>query len=77
MATKTKKSKSSGRFGARYGKRVRSKLVNVESKQRVKQECPFCKKQSAKRVSKGIWKCSKCNKKFASDVYYLEKSIEY
>ena len=73
MTTKLKKSKSAGRFGARYGKRVRVKLVKVETKQRVKQKCPFCGKLGVKRLSKGIWKCSKCNKKFASDVYYLNE----
>lgn len=72
MPTKSKKSKSSGRFGARYGKRVKVKLVKVETKQRVKQKCPLCKKLGVKRLSKGIWKCSKCDKKFASDTYYLK-----
>ena len=72
MTSKTKKSKSSGRYGARYGKRVKTKLVKVESKQRKKQKCPFCNKLGAKRLSKGIWQCSKCNKKFASDTYHLE-----
>lgn len=72
MATKTKKTKSAGRFGAGYGKKARSKLVNVESKQRKKQKCPFCKKLGAKRQAKGIWKCDKCDKKFASNTYYLD-----
>jgi len=70
--SKLKKVKSAGRFGARYGKKVKDKLVKVESKQRVKQICPFCKKHGVKRLSKGIWKCSKCEKKFASDTYYLK-----
>jgi len=69
--TKTKKVKSSGRFGPRYGKTVRARLVQVEEKQRKKQVCPFCKRIGIKRLSKGIWKCSKCNKKFASDTYHL------
>ncbi|MBU2562074.1 MAG: 50S ribosomal protein L37ae [Nanoarchaeota archaeon] len=73
MPTKSKKTKSAGRFGARYGKKVRMKVVNVEKKQRIKQTCPFCKKLGVKRLSKGIWKCSKCEKKFASNTYYLEK----
>jgi len=73
MPTKLKKTKSAGRFGARYGKRVRTRLVNVEGKQRVKQKCPFCEKLGVKRLSKGIWKCSKCDKKFASNTYYLEE----
>ena len=71
MTTKLKKTKSAGRFGARYGKKVRNKLVNVEFKQKIKQKCPFCNRFGAKRISKGIWKCPKCGKKFASNTYYL------
>ncbi len=69
---KTKKAKASGRFGVRYGKKVRSKLVSVESLQRKKQKCPFCEKLGVKRLSKGVWKCKKCDKKFASNAFYLE-----
>ena len=72
MATKLKKTKSAGRFGARYGRSIKSKLVKVEEKQRKKQKCPYCQKLGVKRLSSGIWKCPKCNKKFASDTYYLE-----
>ncbi len=74
MPSKTKKSKSSARFGARYGKRIRANLVAIEQKQRIKQKCPFCEKKGAKRISKGVWKCSrkKCGKKFASNAYYLK-----
>ncbi len=71
MTSKLKKSKSAGRFGARYGKRIRAGVVAVESKQRIKQKCPFCGKRGVKRVSKGVWHCRKCGKKFASDTYYL------
>jgi len=73
MPTKSKKSKSAGRFGARYGKTPKARLVKVETKQRIKQACPFCEKIGVKRVSKGIWDCSKCKKKFASNTFYLEK----
>lgn len=69
---RTRKVKSSGRFGARYGKRTRDKVVEVERKQRKKQKCPFCKRLSAKRVAAGIWHCKKCGRKFASSSYYLE-----
>jgi len=71
MGSKLKKTKSAGRFGARYGRSVRAKIVEVESKQRKKQKCPLCGRLGAKRLSKGIWKCSKCNKKFASNTYVL------
>ncbi|OYT35794.1 50S ribosomal protein L37ae [Candidatus Pacearchaeota archaeon ex4484_71] len=73
MTTKLKKSKSAGRFGARYGKTVKNKLVKVEEKQRKKQKCPFCGKMGVKRRAKGIWECTKCGKKFAAGTYYLKE----
>lgn len=74
MPSKLKKTKSAGRFGAKHGKKVRVKLVKVESKQRIKQKCPFCEKFGVKRLSKGIWQCTRktCNKKFASNTYNTE-----
>jgi len=60
------------KFGARYGKSVRSKYAQVENKQRKMQKCPSCGKK-AKRTSKGIWECTKCKRKFASHVYYLQE----
>lgn len=69
---RTKKVKAAGRFGAGYGIRIRKRLNKTEEKQRKKQACPFCKKLGAKRVSKGIWKCSKCNKKFAAGTFCIE-----
>ena len=70
-AVQIKKIKSVRRFGARYGKTVRANLVRIEDKQRIKQKCPYCEKFGVKRVSKGIWHCKKCGKKFASSVYHL------
>lgn len=74
MASKLKKTKAAGRFGSRYGKKIRAKLSKVEEKQRVKQACPFCKKLGAKRLSNGVWQCTrkKCDKKFASDTYLVK-----
>ena len=71
MTTKSKKTKSSGRFGARYGKKARDKLVKVETQQKIKQKCPFCGKEGVKRLANGIWECPRCKKKFASNTYYL------
>ena len=69
---RTKKVKAAGRYGARYGRKVRTKIAEVESEQRKKQKCIFCN-GTAKRLSKGIWKCKKCKKKFAFDTYFLPK----
>ena len=71
MPTKFKKTKSAGRFGVKHGKKVRARLVKVETKQRIKQTCPHCEKKGVKRLSRGIWECKKCSKKFASNTYHL------
>lgn len=76
MPSKSKKTRSTGRFGARYGRRVKTKTANLEQRQRKKQICPYCAKPGVKRLSKGIWNCEKCGKKFASDTYYLEASAQ-
>jgi len=67
------KSKSAGRFGVRYGLLVRKRIANIEDKQRCRQRCIYCGGK-AKRLSKGIWLCRKCGKKFAGHAYYLLQS---
>ncbi len=71
MTRKSKKVRAAGRFGARYGKKVRDKLIKVEDKQRKRQSCPECNRLGVKRLSKGIWFCKKCGKKIAGEVYVL------
>jgi len=73
MAAKKKKIKAAGRFGAGYGTRVRKKLNEIESFQRVRQNCPYCSKPGVKRQAVGIWICNKCNKKFAGAAYVLAR----
>lgn len=66
---KTKKVGSTGRFGARYGKTIRQRILAVEKRQRKKQICPYCKKPTAKRVGLGIFLCKKCDSKFTGRAY--------
>ena len=72
---RTKKVKAAGRLGARYGRKIRTKIAKVEATQRKKQDCIFCNGK-AKRLSKGIWLCKKCNKKFAHHTYILPEKEE-
>ena len=65
----TKKVGSAGRFGSRYGRKIRTKIWAVEKKQRRKQKCPYCLKDAVKRISKGIWHCTKCHSKFTGKAY--------
>lgn len=69
---KTKKVSQAGRFGPRYGKKIREAVVAIEKKQRARQQCPFCKKKTVKRIAKGLWQCRACNKRFAGGAYFLQ-----
>ncbi len=61
----TKKVGSAGRFGARYGVRIRKLVSRIEAKTRSPHKCPRCSTPKVKRVGLGIWQCKKCNYKFA------------
>jgi large subunit ribosomal protein L37Ae len=61
---------TAGRFGPRYGKKIRKVVSEIEKVQRQKHICPKCKMPYVKRLAKGIWYCKKCNTKFAGSAYY-------
>ena len=64
-----KKLGTAGRFGARYGRKIRQNVLKVERLQKIKHTCPYCKKIGVKRLSSGIWYCTKCDSKFAGKSY--------
>ncbi|AKG92052.1 ribosomal protein L37a [Geoglobus ahangari] len=66
---RTKKVKMAGRFGPRYGIRVRRSIVEIESQQRKKYVCKKCGKKAVKRVGTAIWECRSCGYKFAGGAY--------
>ncbi len=68
----TKKVGSTGRFGARYGKKVRKRVLDIEKKLRGWHKCPYCSKLRVKRMAVGIWKCKSCNKEFAGRAYEVK-----
>lgn len=69
---RTRKIKIAGKFGVRYGSKVKERYTSVVSRQAKKQQCPYCKKYGAKRLAKGLWTCKACDKKFTSHAYYLK-----
>ena len=75
MAEIKKKFGSVKRYGARYGRRLKDKIADIEKRSKKPNKCPFCKKLSAKRIAVGIWQCKKCGSKFAGGAYYLEEKI--
>jgi large subunit ribosomal protein L37Ae len=65
----TKKVGSAGRFGSRYGRKIRKKVAEIEKKQKSSYPCPYCNFTRVKRVSSGIWSCKKCDSKFSGRAY--------
>ncbi len=60
---------SVGRFGSRYGVGIRRKLLKIEPLQLQKHVCPSCGSRRVKRLSKGIFSCSKCLHEFVGGSY--------
>jgi len=69
MSSHTKKVGSSGRFGVRYGTKIRKAVASLEALKAKKLECPSCKKKGVKRAAMGVWQCRKCGAKFAGGAY--------
>ena len=58
-----------GKFKARYGRKIRMKLAEMEKLQKQRYACPSCGLPYATRVSTGIFECKKCGTKFAAKAY--------
>ncbi len=69
MPRKTKKVGIAGKFGPRYGVKVRKQIQAIESEKAKRHTCPRCQHKSVKRVGTGIWKCRHCDLTFASGAY--------
>ena len=65
---KTKKVRSAGRYGARYGTKIRQRIISSETG-KGKHTCPHCFRPGVKRIAAGIWECRKCGLKFAGKAY--------
>lgn len=64
---KTKKVGHTGKYGARYGKKIRQRLLKIGAQK--KHRCPNCLKRRVRRVSAGIWECDACGLRFAGKAY--------
>ncbi|MEM1657839.1 MAG: 50S ribosomal protein L37ae [Candidatus Jordarchaeales archaeon] len=69
MMGRTKKVGPTGRFGARYGLRIRERVKKIEVQMKQKHKCPRCNTKAVKRVSIGIWTCRKCGYTFTGGAY--------
>jgi large subunit ribosomal protein L37Ae len=81
---RTKKIGAAGKFGPRYGTKLRKLVSDVERKLKQPHKCPSCGAMKVQRVSTAIWQCGRCGVKIAGAAYVpsmpiakpLEKKIE-
>lgn len=66
---KGRKTKSAGRFGARYGRKIRKLVAEIEEQTRALHKCPKCERKAVKRIGTGIWRCAKCGYTFSGGTY--------
>ena len=67
----TKHLRSLRGLGARYGRRIRLKVAQVEAMHRGRHPCPYCGYVQVKRIAAGIWSCRKCNVTFTGRAYQI------
>jgi large subunit ribosomal protein L37Ae len=65
----TKKIGTTGRYGPRYGIKIRRRTAAIEKTLRKRHQCPKCLRHAISRESTGIWLCRKCGLKFAGGAY--------
>ena len=69
MTRRTKKVGVAGRYGPRYGVKVRKQIASTSQAKKRAYKCPRCNHQAVRRVSTGIWQCRRCDLKFAGGAY--------
>ena len=69
MARRTRQVGVVGRFGPRYGVRIRRRVQEIEETRRGKHVCPKCQAQAVHRRSSGVWQCRHCGHVFAGGAY--------
>ncbi len=77
MAEKQIKIGRGGKFGARYGRRLRVKVALIEAEKRASTKCPYCNYEQVKRLASGIWFCKKCSSKFSGMAYTFRSKINF
>jgi large subunit ribosomal protein L37Ae len=74
MERRTVKVGITGKYGTRYGAKLRKQAKAIEILQRTKYTCPFCGKNSIRRHAVGIWRCKACRRTCAGGAWEFATS---
>ncbi len=74
MERRTAKVGITGKYGTRYGQKLRKQVKAFEILQRTKYVCPFCGKTAVRRHSVGIWQCKPCGRTVAGGAWEFSTS---
>ncbi len=74
MERRTVKVGITGKYGTRYGAKLRKQAKAIEILQRTKYTCPFCGKNSIRRHAVGIWRCRACRRTCAGGAWEFATS---
>ena len=69
MERRTVKVGITGKYGTRYGAKLRKQVKAIEILQRTKYICTFCGKNSIRRTAVGIWRCRACRRNIAGGAW--------
>ena len=63
-----------GKYGTRYGQKLRKQVKAFEILQRTKYVCPFCGNPHVRRQAVGIWRCGSCKRVVAGGAWEYSTS---
>lgn len=69
MSQRTKKIGPTGWMGARYGIRIRRRVLDIDRARKRPAACPRCSTVTLRRVASGIFECRRCGTRYASNAY--------
>jgi len=72
MSKRTKKVGPAGWMGPRYGLRIRRRVIDIDRVRERPAACPRCSTVTLRRVASGVFECSRCHTRFASNAYVFQ-----
>ena len=72
MSKRTKKVGSTGWMGARYGIRIRRRVIDIDQARSRASACPRCSTVTLRRVASGVFECRRCGTRYASNAYVFQ-----